>query len=52
MRLRDKSETVSLLLREFEDSGADWLWQTDTTRCAIHVIAAICLCLGQGRPRG
>ena len=34
--LHEKSETVSLLLREFEDSGADWLWQTDTTRCVTH----------------
>ncbi len=35
--LQEKSETVSLLLREFEDSGADWLWQTDTSRCVTHV---------------
>lgn len=34
--LHEKSETVSLLLREFEDTGADWLWQTDTTRCVTH----------------
>lgn len=34
--LHEKSETVSLLLREFEDSGADWLWQTDTARCVTH----------------
>jgi diguanylate cyclase (GGDEF)-like protein len=34
--LQEKSETVSLLLREFEDSGADWLWQTDTSRCITH----------------
>ncbi|WRH74883.1 MAG: EAL domain-containing protein [Sphingobium sp.] len=34
--LHEKSETVSLLLREFEDSGADWLWQTDTSRCVSH----------------
>jgi diguanylate cyclase (GGDEF)-like protein len=34
--LQEKSETVSLLLREFEDSGADWLWQTDTSRCVTH----------------
>ena len=34
--LNEKSETVSLLLREFEDSGADWLWQTDTSRCVTH----------------
>jgi diguanylate cyclase (GGDEF)-like protein/PAS domain S-box-containing protein len=47
MRLRDKSETVSLLLREFEDSGADWLWQTDTTRCAIHVSPRFAYALGK-----
>jgi diguanylate cyclase (GGDEF)-like protein len=35
--LQEKTETVSLLLREFEDSGADWLWQTDTSRCVTHV---------------
>ncbi len=35
--LQEKSETVSLLLREFEDSGADWLWQTDTSRCVTHI---------------
>jgi diguanylate cyclase (GGDEF)-like protein len=34
--LQEKSETVSLLLREFEDSGADWLWQTDTSRSVTH----------------
>jgi diguanylate cyclase (GGDEF)-like protein len=32
----EKDEVVSLLLREFEDSGADWLWQIDTARCLIH----------------
>ena len=35
--LQEKTETVSLLLREFEDSGADWLWQTDTSRAVTHV---------------
>ena len=34
--LLEKTETVSLLLREFEDSGADWLWQTDTSRAVTH----------------
>ncbi|MFM2410841.1 MAG: hypothetical protein RL481_1669 [Pseudomonadota bacterium] len=34
--LQEKTETVSLLLREFEDSGADWLWQTDTARAVTH----------------
>jgi diguanylate cyclase (GGDEF)-like protein len=43
----EKSETVSLLLREFEDSGADWLWQTDTSRCATHVSPRFAYALGQ-----
>jgi len=37
VNLNEKSETVSLLLREFEDTGADWLWQTDTSRRISHV---------------
>ncbi len=28
----EKNEVVSLLLREFEEGEADWLWQTDATR--------------------
>jgi diguanylate cyclase (GGDEF)-like protein len=28
----EKSEVVSLLLREYEDNEADWLWQVDTNR--------------------
>jgi diguanylate cyclase (GGDEF)-like protein len=45
--LQDKSETVSLLLREFEDSGADWLWQTDTARCATHISPRFAFALGE-----
>jgi diguanylate cyclase (GGDEF)-like protein len=45
--VQEKSDTVSLLLREFEDSGADWLWQTDTSRCAIHVSPRFAFALGQ-----
>jgi diguanylate cyclase (GGDEF)-like protein/PAS domain S-box-containing protein len=30
--LAEKSEVVSLLLGEFEEGDADWLWQTDTAR--------------------
>ena len=44
--LQEKSETVSLLLREFEDSGADWLWQTDAQRCAYHVGPRFAYALG------
>ena len=45
--VQEKSDTVSLLLREFEDSGADWLWQTDTSRCATHVSPRFAFALGQ-----
>ncbi|BBF71446.1 GGDEF domain-containing protein [Sphingomonas bisphenolicum] len=31
-QLAEKSEVVSLLLREFEGGGSDWLWQTDALR--------------------
>ena len=30
--MAEKSEVVSLLLREFEESEADWLWEIDTGR--------------------
>ena len=30
--MAEKSEVVSLLLREFEENEADWLWQVDTSR--------------------
>ena len=41
--LNEKSEVVSLLLKEFEDTGADWLWQTDTSRRMTHVsVPAAC----------
>ncbi len=30
--MAEKSEVVSLLLREFEEGEADWLWQIDTSR--------------------
>ncbi len=30
--LSERDEVVSMLLREFEEGEADWLWQTDTAR--------------------
>ncbi len=30
--MQEKSEVVSMLLREFEEGQADWLWQVDTRR--------------------
>ena len=35
MALGERDETVSLLLREFEESGADWLWETDSARRVV-----------------
>ncbi|QGP80066.1 putative bifunctional diguanylate cyclase/phosphodiesterase [Sphingobium sp. CAP-1] len=32
VQLVEKSEVVSLLLREYEVGGSDWLWQTDAMR--------------------
>ncbi|WP_083672207.1 putative bifunctional diguanylate cyclase/phosphodiesterase [Sphingomonas montana] len=37
--LEDKSEVVRLLLREAEDSGADWLWQVDSAKRLVSVSA-------------
>ncbi len=44
--LHEKSETVSLLLREFEDTSADWLWQTDNSRRLVHVSPRLAYALG------
>lgn len=44
--LTEKKEVVSLLLREFEDTGADWLWQTDAARCLTHVSPRFASALG------
>jgi diguanylate cyclase (GGDEF)-like protein/PAS domain S-box-containing protein len=35
--IAEKGEVVSLLLREFEENEADWLWQVDTTRRVRNV---------------
>lgn len=44
--LQEKSEVVSLLLREYEDSGGDWMWQTDASRCLTHVSPRFAVALG------
>ena len=36
LALEERDETVSLLLREFEDDGADWLWETDAARRVVR----------------
>ena len=35
LALDERDETVSLLLREFEENGADWLWETDAARRVV-----------------
>jgi diguanylate cyclase (GGDEF)-like protein len=44
--LAEKDEVVSLLLREFEDSGGDWIWQTDASKCLTHVSPRFAYALG------
>ena len=44
--MRQKSETVSLLLREFEENEADWLWQIDKTRVIRSVSPRFAFALG------
>ncbi len=46
LALQEKSEVVSLLLREYEDSGGDWMWQTDASRCLSHVSPRFAIALG------
>jgi diguanylate cyclase (GGDEF)-like protein/PAS domain S-box-containing protein len=35
LALGERDETVSLLLREFEENNADWLWETDSARRVV-----------------
>tara|TARA_B100000678_G_scaffold92766_1_gene77460 strand:+ start:633 stop:2990 length:2358 start_codon:yes stop_codon:yes gene_type:complete len=52
----EKSETVSLLLREFEENEADWLWQIDKSRRVRAASPRFAFALGEtaksleGRP--
>nr|MDJ0643686.1 EAL domain-containing protein [Erythrobacter sp.] len=44
--LAEKEEVVSLLLREFEENEADWLWEVDTTRRLRSVSPRFAFALG------
>jgi len=56
LQLSDRDEVVSLLLREFDDGDADWLWQIDASRSLTHVSPRLAFALGEeamaleGRP--
>ena len=45
--MAEKNEVVSLLLREFQESEADWLWQIDTSRRVRSVSPRFAYALGQ-----
>ena len=46
MALEERDETVSLLLREFEDQTADWLWETDAARRVVKASPRFALACG------
>ena len=46
LQLDEKNEVVSLLLREFDDKGGDWMWQTDASKCLTHVSPRFAIALG------
>ena len=54
--MAEKDEVVSLLLREFEENEADWLWEVDTSRRLRAVSPRFAFALGStqneadGRP--
>ncbi|GAB5347924.1 EAL domain-containing protein [Alteriqipengyuania sp. 357] len=54
--MTEKSDTVSLLLREFEENEADWLWQIDKSRRVRSASPRFAFALGEsagaleGRP--
>jgi len=45
--MNEKNEVVSLLLREFEEGEADWLWQVDTARRVRSVSPRFAFALGK-----
>lgn len=46
MALADRDQTVSLLLREFEDTSSDWLWEIDVQRRVARASPRFALSLG------
>ncbi|MFC0588116.1 putative bifunctional diguanylate cyclase/phosphodiesterase [Novosphingobium aquiterrae] len=45
--MAEKNEVVSLLLKEFEEGEADWLWQIDTSRRVRSASPRFAFALGQ-----
>ncbi|MEO1729832.1 MAG: EAL domain-containing protein [Pseudomonadota bacterium] len=47
--IAEKEEVVSLLLREFEENEADWLWELDTSRRLRSVSPRFAFALGRSQ---
>ena len=47
--LTGKEEVISLLLREFEETSADWLWRTDAAKCLVDVSPRVARLFGAQR---
>jgi diguanylate cyclase (GGDEF)-like protein len=47
LMLAEREQTVSLLLREYENSDADWLWQTNASLCFNNVSARFARAIGK-----
>jgi len=47
LALEEREATVSLLLREYESSDADWLWQTNAKLCFQNVSARFARAIGR-----
>jgi PAS domain S-box-containing protein len=45
--LEEREQTVSMLLREYESSDADWLWQTNAQLCFQNVSARFARATGR-----
>ena len=46
--LAEQGDIIGLLLRDFEESASDWLWQTDTALCLQRVSGRLAALLGCG----
>ena len=47
VRVEDQSQTIGLLLNEFEANTSDWLWETDEAGRLRHVSARMAQALGR-----
>src|SRR3546814_14419874 len=45
--LKDKNETITLLLREYEEAQGDWLWQIDSEGRLVHLTDRMAGMLGR-----